>query len=54
MLREYSVEHNGRLRKYYHITPKGVDRLKEFENEWNEMQAVYGFITREGTFDDKK
>ncbi len=54
MLSEYSVEHNGRLRKYYHITPKGVDRLKEFENEWNEMQAVYGFITREGTFDDKK
>ena len=30
MLRVYSVEHSGRLRKYYQITQRGLDRLEEF------------------------
>ena len=29
-----SVEHNGRLRKYYHITRAGLDRLEAFREEW--------------------
>ena len=43
----YSVEHNGRLRKYYRITKKGMKRLKDFTEEWKEITQVYQFITRE-------
>ncbi|MBR3309508.1 MAG: PadR family transcriptional regulator [Lachnospiraceae bacterium] len=43
----YSVEHNGRLRKYYHIEKKGMKRLEEFTSEWKEIMDVYSFITRE-------
>ena len=34
MLTEYSVEHNGRLRKYYHITALGEQKIQEFGNDW--------------------
>ena len=47
MLTVMSVEHNGRLRKYYHITQNGLERLKSFENEWQEIMAIYNFVTRE-------
>ncbi len=47
MLTVYSVEHNGRLRKYYRITDKGLERLKAFKKEWREIMAIYDFITRE-------
>lgn len=43
----YSVEHNGRLRKYYHITENGLNRLTAFTDEWAEIMQVYRFITRE-------
>jgi PadR family transcriptional regulator PadR len=41
-----SAEHNGRLRKYYHITQAGLDRLKAFEEEWKELMKIYEFVTR--------
>lgn len=44
MLTVYSVEHNGRLRKYYRITPQGLARLEAFKQEWREITAVYNFI----------
>lgn len=47
LLTVYSVEYNGRLRKYYHITDQGRQRLDEFANEWKEIMSVYSFITRE-------
>ena len=47
-----SVEHNGRLRKYYHITPKGIERIAEFVEEWKEIEAIYQFITREENTDE--
>ena len=47
LLTVYSVEHNGRLRKYYHITDQGKTRLDEFANEWKEIMSVYTYITRE-------
>ena len=47
MLTVYSVEHNGRLRKYYRITQKGLDRIRSFRDEWSEILAVYSFVTRE-------
>ena len=42
-----SLEHNGRLRKYYHITPAGLARIGEFRDDWREIQAIYQFVTRE-------
>ncbi|MBP3825938.1 MULTISPECIES: PadR family transcriptional regulator [unclassified Butyrivibrio] len=42
-----SAEHNGRLRKYYHITDAGLSRLKAFEEEWKELMKIYEFVTRE-------
>lgn len=47
MLTVNSVEHNGRLRKYYHITQNGLDRLNAFSDEWQEIMAIYNFVTRE-------
>ena len=46
MLEERSVEHNGRLRKYYHITEKGKKRIEEFKAEWKEVLSVYKFIIK--------
>lgn len=46
MLTEYTHEHNGRLRKYYRITDAGRARLAEFEREWEEIIAIYRFVTR--------
>ena len=40
----YSVEHNGRLRKYYRITPKGRDRAQEFLNDWQQLLQIYEFV----------
>ena len=42
-----SAEHNGRLRKYYHITEQGLSRIEEFTEEWNEIMSIYQFVTRE-------
>ncbi len=40
-------EHNGRLRKYYYITPQGLNRINEFKTEWSEILSIYKFITKE-------
>ncbi len=42
-----SVEHEGRLRKYYHITDIGLRRIEEFRSDWDEIMAIYRFIARE-------
>ena len=42
-----SVEHGGRLRKYYHITPAGLDRIRNFTEEWKEIMSIYQFIVKE-------
>lgn len=43
-MQTHSVEHNGQLRKYYRITPNGIDRLNEFLQERAEVISVYDFI----------
>lgn len=43
-----TAEHNGRLRKYYSITPLGRSRIKDFQTEWQEMKSIYDFIVKEG------
>lgn len=48
-----TAEHNGRLRKYYHITPAGLGKIETFKKEWQEMNAIYQFVTREGNAHDE-
>lgn len=45
-LSTYSVAHNGRLRKYYRITPLGRRRLDEFMEEWKDLVKMHDFILR--------
>ena len=40
----YSVEHNGRLRKFYSVTPAGRAQVAEFVASWREIAAMYEFI----------
>lgn len=47
-----SAEHNGRLRKYYHITDLGLKRIDDFKDEWKEIEAIYRFVTREEKNDE--
>lgn len=46
MLTVRTAEHEGRLRKYYHITNAGLDRIETFKEEWREVDAIYRFVTR--------
>lgn len=46
MLTVRSAEHDGRLRKYYHITEHGKERLADFREEWKEIIAIYRFVTK--------
>ena len=47
MLTVQSVEHDGRLRKYYFITEAGVKRISEFREEWMGIMSIYRFIAGE-------
>ncbi len=47
MLEVRTTMHEGRVRKYYHITVKGIKRIEEFKNEWKEVMLIYSFIERE-------
>ena len=42
-----AAEHNGRLRKYYRITEKGLVRIAEFQEEWKQILAIYDFVAKE-------
>lgn len=47
MLTVRTAEHDGRLRKYYHITEKGIKRIEAFKQEWKEVMSIYRFVTKE-------
>ena len=47
MLTVRTAEYDGRLRKYYHITPIGLCRIKEFKSDWAEIMSIYRFIAKE-------
>lgn len=49
MLTVKTAEHGGRLRKYYHITADGLERIEDFKNDWQEILSIYRFVTKEGT-----
>lgn len=42
-----TAEHSGRLRKYYHITGLGLQRIESFKKEWKEILSIYKFVIRE-------
>jgi len=52
MLTVRTAEHDGRLRKYYHITDAGIKRIETFKEEWKEIISIYKFITKEETIDE--
>ena len=47
MLTVRTAEHDGRLRKYYHITREGLKRIEDFKDEWKEILSIYKFVTKE-------
>lgn len=46
MLIVRTAEHGGRLRKYYRITDIGLKRIEEFREDWQEILAIYRFVTK--------
>ena len=46
MLTTRTAEHDGRLRKYYHITAAGLRRIEDFKEEWKEVISIYQFVTK--------
>ena len=48
-----SAEHNGRLRKYYHITAAGEERIRTFLDGWGELMAIYRFVSGEEKTQDE-
>ena len=47
LLEVFTQEHNGRLRKYYRITPMGRAKITELMKEWEEIVKIYNFIVDE-------
>ncbi len=47
MLTVHTAEHEGRLRKYYHITDTGIKRIEDFKDEWKEIMSIYRFVVKE-------
>ena len=39
-----SVEHNSRLRKFYHLTEQGQRQLSAAVEDWKELESMYEFI----------
>ncbi len=52
LLTVYSLEHGGRLRKYYRITSAGLNRIKDFKNEWSEVMSIYEYVIKGGKQND--
>ena len=46
MLTVSTAEHGGRLRKYYHITDLGLNRINDVKTEWKEILDIYKFVTK--------
>jgi PadR family transcriptional regulator PadR len=47
MLSVRTAEHDGRLRKYYHILGAGLKRIEDFKAEWREVDSIYQFVIKE-------
>ena len=51
MLTVYTLEHGGRLRKYYRITNAGRGRIEDFKDEWKQVMQIYKFVAEESIND---
>lgn len=40
----YSVEHSGRLRKFYRITDGGIRLIDQFLTSWPEIVRIYDLV----------
>lgn len=49
-----SIEHNGRLRKYYHLTDVGREKLNSFAEEWKQIMEIYEYVIREEKNDEQE
>ena len=47
----YSVEHSGRLRKFYHITEAGIGQINQFLDSWPEIQRIYDRVKECAAYD---
>lgn len=47
MLTVKSLQHEGRIRKYYHITKLGLEKIEDFKLEWKEVVTIYNFVVKE-------
>lgn len=52
-LTTYSVEHNGRLRKYYRITDAGRRHIRAFVEDWDSVMQVYKFIEEADQYEER-
>ena len=41
-----SIEYDGRLRKYYHITKLGIKRINEFLEDGKKIISIYKFVSK--------
>lgn len=46
MLEVTTIEHDGRLRKYYSITNLGIERINDFKKDWKEIISIYQFVVK--------
>ena len=50
----YSVEHRGRLRKFYRITQSGVEQIDQFLAGWPEIARIYDYIKESADYDKER
>ena len=46
LLETYQTIYNSRVRKYYRITKEGLKKLKESENDFQQVKMIYDYILR--------
>ena len=46
LVKTYSVEHSGRLRKFYNITSKGKNKIVSYLKDFKELLTVYEYISK--------
>jgi len=45
-LESYNVETNGRVRKYYRITKKGIDRVERFVKDLDDLRNIFNKLLK--------
>jgi len=43
----YTNEHNGRLRRFYSITPSGTEKIEEYLIDFRQLLEIYDYIQTE-------